>query len=240
MNQKGFAPILIILSIVLLLGVAGGAYYLQSKEALPHFGQSTVKTPTSVSQVPVSTSQTSISPTQSVAKTTISPTPTVINETADLKAEIIYFKQDPSLSTYTDNKAKFSVQYGANGKIASSEEGKEVSFLSCIKDPKLTNGKDELCLQGFSIQVYDDYNGGSRREWLLNKNSNLKTYELSYEDVVVSGVKTLIVSADDSGSLSWTYVLMPKNNKMYQLFYPGGRNTRDNVKGVLSTFKFLN
>lgn len=88
--QKGFAPILIILGIVLLLGVAGGAYY---------FGQVSVKVPTSPSQTPVPTSQTSISPTQPVVKTTVSPTPTVVDETANWK-------------TYTGN--KYSFKYPAN------------------------------------------------------------------------------------------------------------------------------
>lgn len=146
----------------------------------------------------------------------------------------IQYKPQPGWNTYTDTVAKFSVQYGPRDKISSSEQGKEVFSLSCFDDP--TRG--ELCMQGFNISVNSDYNGGSRREWLLNRIPDLKTYDLSYEEVVVSGVRSLIVFADDSGSTSNTYVLMPKNNKMYRLHYPGGSQSKDAVKEILSTFKF--
>lgn len=75
-KQKGFAPIVTILGIIVIFGAVGGAYY---------FGQSSTKLPASSSQVPVATSQTPISPTQPIAKTTISPTSAIVDETANWK-----------------------------------------------------------------------------------------------------------------------------------------------------------
>lgn len=82
--SKGFAPILIILGIVLILGVVGGVYY---------FGKSFVKLPTSSSQI--TTSQILVSPTQPLVKTTISPTSTAVDETANWKSKstkLLFFK----------------------------------------------------------------------------------------------------------------------------------------------------
>lgn len=41
--QRGFAPVIVLIGILVIAVVAGGAYYLQSKEALPYFFR--VKTP---------------------------------------------------------------------------------------------------------------------------------------------------------------------------------------------------
>lgn len=127
MNQKGFAPILIILGIVLLLGAVGGAYY---------FGQSSVKPSTSVSQTPVSNSQTSISPTQSPAKTTISPTPTSVPTVVD---------ETVSWKTYVNTKYGFSFKYPqgfetdtASGNPIDSGKIFRISFLSLDKEDTLS------------------------------------------------------------------------------------------------------
>ncbi len=88
MNQKGFAPILILFGILVIVAAAGGVYYL---------GRSSAKLP-DTSPISVPTSQTSVSPTQPPAKTYISPSPTTINETANWK-------------TYTNEKYKISFKY---------------------------------------------------------------------------------------------------------------------------------
>lgn len=55
MMQKGFVPVYLLIG-VLILAALGGAYYLQSKEALLHFGKS--QTPIPQTQNPVVVSQT--------------------------------------------------------------------------------------------------------------------------------------------------------------------------------------
>lgn len=249
---NGFAPIIILVGLVILLIIllTPLPYYENSERCTLtepstkciskgwHLGASVyhrlfAEKPQSstISSTQITSPQPSLSPT---VVTTSKPTVAPVSN-----GEIIAFNPNPAWPTYTDTKAKFTVQYGPQGKISSSEEGKEVTFLACTTDPKLTNGRDELCLQGFSIRIFDDYNGGSRREWLINKNPSINSYDLSFEEVVVSGVNSLMVFADDPASMSFAYVLMPKNNKMYELFYRGGKKSGDLLKTqILSTFKF--
>lgn len=68
--SKGFAPIIIILGIVLLLGIAGGAYYLVKSQAP---GPQPEKTAT-ISPAPQVTAFPSSIPTPTPVETTSSPT----------------------------------------------------------------------------------------------------------------------------------------------------------------------
>lgn len=212
--QKGFAVTYILAGILVLALVAGGALYLGTKNIQQLF----IKTDEQVIPTIPSTQGQNVLP----------------DKSSNILIEEIAYKPDSSWSTYIDNIAKFSIQYGPQQKVVDHKEGKNVVFLTCSED----TDKGQVCLSGFRIQVYNDYTGGSRREWLLKEFPSLKTYELSFEEVLVSGVKTLIVSANDPGSTSETYALMSKNNKMYMLAYPGGSKSKNEVKKVLSTFKF--
>lgn len=93
MNQRGFTPLFIILGIALVIGIAGGAYYLGKTQI-----------PKQQSQNPVVNSQTP-QPT-TISQTTSIPSPTLSDETANWK-------------TYTNTKCKYSIAFPNNYKTLS-------------------------------------------------------------------------------------------------------------------------
>lgn len=92
MNQKGFSPLIIILGIILVIGIASGAYY---------FGKTQVPKPQS--QNPVITSQIP----QTTPTPSPSPAPSGAGETANWKTytnNYFTFKYPTDWSIYTYNK----------------------------------------------------------------------------------------------------------------------------------------
>lgn len=199
---------------ILILAAASGAYYL---------GKSQSTEP--AKNIPASPEPSSQSiPPQTTTTTTPSPTnkPTVTNQRTDWL-------------TYTDTKAGFSIQYPSTMKINELIAGQKVEFLNCGGGP---------CLSGMKIVLYNDYTGGSRKEW-LNGKFDLSTYSPYYEDLNVAGVNALVAATRDPGSNNTVFVVIPKENNVWLYNAPGdaiSASQKPNLnedKEILSTFKFL-
>lgn len=236
--QKGFAPILVLVGIVVVMSISGGAYYFGTLKNNPQSKNQVI------SQTPQSivTSKTTLTP-------LITPKPTdstkVVNKDKDeeLKAEIFSYKQNPSWATYSDKVAKFTVQYPPEHKVAdASIEGKEISFWNCgLNDPN----RGKVCLSGFTLKVYNDYDQGSRRVWL---NTKLQLYRPYYQDLIIDGKKALMAIEGNPGGSSDIFIVIPNGSMM--IVYNAGMVAWDPDtsklpdltyhKQVLSTFKFTN
>ena len=211
-----------LLGVLVFTGAVFGAYKFGQRQIQP-------------APQPTPTPEVVITPTPEPTVAEVSqPSPTPIT------IEKIPYKPISSWQTYTDSQAKFSVQYPPNYKIGASFLGREVYFWSCVNDPK----RGEVCLSGYTVRIFDDYDGGSRRAWAEKKFGGIANPY--YEDVLVAGINALIVMESDPGSVSESWVLMPKANKMYVFGFPFGWNHEtgekpdfDFIKQVLSTFRFL-
>lgn len=120
MNQKGLAPILIVLSIILVIGIAGGAYYFGTKKIVNPI-QPSASVPTVTSQTPQSTVNNQLS-TKNYLKRQIDPTKKFF-ESKDFPAEVTsaneanligmscskeYFSWDESDPTYYNEQTQQS------------------------------------------------------------------------------------------------------------------------------------
>lgn len=219
--NKGFAPILVLLAVVLVGGVGVG-WYLSNTGVIPKFTG------------PATTSQ---SPAPDIEQPSAPPEVPEAEETEEgVVVETISYKENPSWQTYTNAEKKFSVQYPSTSKI-DTQTNERVVFLSCGNYPP----HGDLCLRGYSITVYDDYDGRSRREWLLRKFPDLKTYPLYYEEFVIQGKKSLLVGTADTGSNNDVFILIPNGKMMYVYNAPGSANKATLVidKERISTFRLL-
>lgn len=158
--------------------------------------------------------------------------------------EKITYKSISSWQAYTDSRENFSVQYPQDYKLGGTEELNGIYFVylwSCVGKG---GGEEPLCMSGYDIQVHYDYDGGSRRAWLLEKFPSMGN--LYIEEVEVQGIKSLILMDGNTGGSTGSIVGIPKGTKMYVFGFPGGWNpdTKEKpslgfIKQVLSTFKFL-
>lgn len=163
-----------------------------------------------------------------------SPTPSFIEEeisSTPSPTRYLLPKITPPLNwqVYTDQEKKFSVHYPQNYKLGTSESDTSVSFLSC-------NNNEQICLSGFWITVFNDYDGGSRREW-HNKIFPNTLYKPYYEDYPVSGVNALIIMDGNTGGSTGSSLLIPKGNKMYFIAFPGGWNPDTGDKSNIEFIK---
>jgi len=170
-------------------------------------------------------------------------TPSLSTEPTQKQEEIEVIDYEPmsSWQTYTDSEANYSVQYPESFILGGSNLGRNAYFNSCLDDEKL----GRICLTGFSIVVFDDYDGGSRRVWYEKEHPDF-LIDPYYEEVIVDEVKTLIIMDGNSGGSTGSSVLIPKGNNMYEISFPSGWNPETGEKAgleffkqVLSTFKFL-
>lgn len=212
-----------ILGIVLAAGLVFAGYKLGQRQIQPG------PQPTPTSEVVITPA-----PEPTVAEVS-QPSPSPVS------IEKIPYKSISSWQTYTDSQANFSVQYPENYKLQNPIPGKSVNFLSCLTDPQ----RGEICLSGYSITIYDDYDGGPRRAYFEKKRPNFLV-EPYYQDVSVAGIKTLVIMDGNTGGSTGSFILIPKGNKMYFFDFPFGWNPDtkekpglDFIKQVLSTFRFL-
>lgn len=176
-------------------------------------------------------------PTIQEGERSASPAPTATGT-----IEKIVYKPISSWKTYKDTQAKFSIQYSEEEKIGDSKPGQSVAFISCQTYPD----KREVCLPSFNVSIHSDYSGGSRRQW-FDKKFGKTLFNPYYEDVLVAGIKALIIMDGNTGGSTATFVLIPKGLKtMYLLDFPFGWNPKTGdksglavIKKILSTFAFI-
>ena len=144
--------------------------------------------------------------------------------------------------TLVDQVAKFSIQYPPNYKVAEYSNGSGGYLLGCINDPN----RGELCMSGFSIKIYNNYSGGSRREWLFAQYPNIKNFLINpvFKDLNVQNVNVLAVLDTNSGGSTGSWAIIPKGTQIILLTFPVGGDISSpgfkSIKQFLSTFKFTN
>ncbi len=153
--------------------------------------------------------------------------------------------------TYTDPDAGFSVQYrtapeGTLGffmRYTNVEPGKGVKIETCHQAPD----KGTACIQYYTVHVYNNYDGASRRAWLQNSNlPGTAQCALRYADVYMAQ-KNALLATGECGSWGLTYILVPSGNRMYVFeldWYSFDVETqqivvRDDYREILSTFRLL-
>jgi len=217
-----------VFGLLFFVGAVFGAYRVGQRQALPESAEEPTPTPAVVTTPTPEPTVTEVS--------RLSPTPITI--------EKIPYQPIASWQIYTDSQAKFSVQYPKTYKLSSSTPGTSVNFLSCVDDPQ----RGEICMAGYSIGISYDYDGGSRREWLFNKNPQLKDFLIDpyFQDIMVVNSKALVIMDGNTGGSTGSWVLVPRENMMYLFAFLFGWNPDtkekpgfDFIKQVLSTFRFL-
>ena len=170
-------------------------------------------------------------------------TPSANTPLENLQTEVIEYSPKASWPSYTDRIAGFVVQYPPNHKLAENVmEGQSVDFLKC--DGKGPNTGKMVCLPAFSIDIYHDYDGGSRRVWLTSK---VPFYRPYYQNFVINGAKALVAIEGNPGGSSWVSVAIPRGSTMVVVSETGLSWDPDTgrlpdlsyLKQILSTFKFL-
>lgn len=193
--------------------------------ALAYQWQKPAATRSTISEV-----QPSVQPTPSLEPTPTPQSSPVASSSSTPKKVTKSTTDYTGWQTYRDTQAGFSIKYPADHKTVDANvvAGKSVSFTNCALG---------TCSTGFSIEIYNDYTGGSRREWLGTK-FDLSTYQVTYEDYSVAGVNALIANVSDSGSTGAVYVVIPKGNRVFLV--SRGASGVDYLKSKLDTFAFLN
>lgn len=175
---------------------------------------------------------------------------------ADLQSISIAYKYEPTWETYTDEIAGFSMQYNLvpegefqmHLKLESSIKGEKAVIFSCNTPTSGPMVGKEICLSGYTIEVKNNYSGGSRREWLReNYTKDLNCSDIYYANVNIAGTNA-IMSTSNCGSFGETYVAIPKGNKMIVYSFSGfsyDKKTEkfiipDYYKNQIATFKFIN
>lgn len=257
MKQKGFAGVLVLVGVMVIVAAIGGIFYLgrfnnsKVSSSLPNISP----TPSpSVKPSPSSPGPSSSQLVILVPSPSPSVKPSVTQEAANPAISIKYMPKS-DWQTYTDEVAKFSFQYNptpigqysSHQSLGKYQPGQNVMISGCNTPPKgLTSGY-EVCLGLYEFLVYNNYDGGSRRDW-YNKNFNIQpSCSLYYSDLSIAGKNALLVTNDCS---SWgeTSILIPNGSQM--IFFTKSGYIRDDKTGkitlpdqiqeTLSTFKFLN
>lgn len=238
MKQKGFTQVYILIALI-VLGAVGGAYYLgTTKSSIPRVQDQVI-----VSQAPqpIITSKPILTPVTTSRPTDSTKATDNTEQAEELKTETISYKPDSSWSTYTDKVAKFTIQYPPEHKVSdASKEGQEVYIWSCgFNDPN----RGKICSGGFSLRIYNDYDQGSRREWVSKKFAPYKPYYLNW---IIDGKKALVMIEGNPGGSSSMLVAIPNGSQMvvyskgFVSWDPDTNKLPDLTyqKNILSTFRF--
>lgn len=166
MNQKGFAPILILLGIVFILAVAGGAFYVGK----------IVSTPPEI--LPV------ITPTPKLFPTSIISPTSIIDETANLKTYSnekykISFKYPPLLSPCLG--LNYPQDEGDKLEVCFSTTGKEVHLKIVVGLNKETN------IGGLGSPLMHEVNKGTIQVGGMEANYSIAEMDPDEKGVIING-----------------------------------------------------
>lgn len=194
----------------------------------------------------------------STFKFTNSATPSEAEGKETLQKLTINYSPKSELETYTDDIAKFSIQYQKAVKQPNSyhqilgsntKAGGEVTIQSCHTPQDSLGPGKEVCLGQYTLKIYNNYDGGSRRTWLSKNfeyyfNSKCQKY---YADILIAG-KNALLATSECGYFGETYILVPNGSQMVVFSTEGYSRENSNgkiflgdfIKNALSTFKFIN
>jgi hypothetical protein len=170
---------------------------------------------------------------------------TTDDDASELPSEIIKYAPKSDWQTYTDDLANFEIQFESSSKVSDNPgatvKGESLSITSCqFNDPQ---GK-EVCLTDYSIRVFNNYTGGSRRTWFQ---ANINSYKPYYVNWIIDGKKALVAIDGNPGGSSSLNILIPYDNQIIVFWVSGVAWDPDTgelpdlsyFKSILSTFKTL-
>lgn len=175
---------------------------------------------------------TSVSPsfTASLPSPPISTAPFKITPTVGSGNQSLVIKYAPKSSwqTYTDKVAGFSLQYNTNPiqpynlyqALGINIAGKNVSIMTCNTPLGGPNANKEICLEAYSVSIYDSYSGGSRHQWFTQNIQDYPACQRYYADLALASKNALLVTSNCS---SWgeTYILVPGDSRMIVFLVKG-------------------
>lgn len=181
---------------------------------------------------------------------TLNFSPPKSNESAettedDYPSETIKYAPKSDWQSFIDNVAGYEIQFAPTSKVhenpGATVMGESLSITACrFKDPQ----GNEVCLTDYSIRVFNNYTGGSRRVWLQE---NLDTYKPYFMNWIIGGKKALVAIDGNPGGSSSLNILIPHGNQMIVFMVSGVAWDPDTgkvpdlayEKSVLSTFKII-
>lgn len=222
MNQKGFSPLFIILGIILVVGIAGGAYY---------FGKSQSVKPVVLPSPPTVTSQTPQP--AAISQTTLIPSSSSTDQTANWK-------------TYT--KLGYEIKYPQSSVV--TEYSPDPSMPDLLSSTSTEIEVDNQSTILFLVEVWKNLgvnitDTSSRDKWcsLLQKELTGQlecNYGGNLPLMQVNGYQSYqIAGGRDNSKVKVIYI--PHNNYVYEISVPteGVDGKQFPVSNqILSTFKF--
>lgn len=252
--QKGITSLVIVLLGLMVIVLLGSFFLYINRTKLPQ----TITTQSEASKV-LNTSNKKGSPIPSVNSTnrpvqslevTNKPSTVPVSTVSQMS---IQYASKANWQTYTDEVSGFSIQFNTNPvqpynshqSLGLQQQGKSVSVNGCNTPPNGPTAGKEVCLEQYSIEIYNNYNGGSRREWFNQNFNNDPNCQKYYSDLSLANRNAMIITSDCS---SWgeTSVLVPNGSQMI-FFTTKGYSRNDStgkialsdwLQGALSTFKF--
>lgn len=239
MNQKGFAPIILILGIVLILGITGGAYFLSvqndtgmiptpiiapkacTQEAKICPDGSTVGRSgpnCEFSPCPLFKEKEGITPTNGVQHQ-ISVTPTG----SSLDVKTLTYNLPSGWDIITEQNNIFQIGYDPNlYKASLSTSGIDLNSKSCCSS--------------FFINIID-YDGSSNPQFVLKNLGAVKTAKTYERNYIINGKIALIIfNLDISGSSTGGMIDINGKKAIVISSQAGDQRLVDQI---LSTFKFI-
>jgi hypothetical protein len=165
------------------------------------------------------------------------------DEKFDLLSETINYSPKSDWQIFVDDLAGYEIQYAPTSKVheypGATIKRESLSIVACrFKDPK---GND-ACLTDYSVRIFNNYTGGSRRVWFQE---NIDSYKPYFMNWMIDGKNALVAIDGNPGGSSSLNILIPHGNQMIVFMVSGVAWDPDTgkvpdltyYKTVLSTFK---
>ncbi len=218
MSQKGFSAIFLLIGLIILSAVAGGAFYLG-----------------------IQTSSKAVSPIISTKSTVTPSLQPYINTPAETNNLRTYAAETNNLKTYTNETHKFSFKYSPEKTVRiicpgdgenfyltrrSSEVEDEISSPTCARDSR------------YPIEI--SYTENQYNSETIKNNPNYKVEE---EAILVSNINankyTFTLNPNANGPYEpWSQTVYLRHNNMTYVFYLGAKDLITEFNQIISTFKF--
>ncbi len=180
------------------------------------------------------------------------PSPTGAEVTSSRQSITIQYLPKGDWETYTDNIAKFSIQYDTRPKPPSTsylalgkhKEGEEVTILSCLVPQGGPQAGKEVCQDVLNITIHN-FDNSDLANWFRRNFSYYPSCRYYYTDITLAGKKGL-VSTNNCSSWGGTFILIPNQGKVVVTFEKSFSREEESgeiilsdwLKEILSTFRF--
>lgn len=233
LNQKGLAPILIIVGILVFGGAVGGAYFFGTKQSTAPVPSATVA-PTSV---PSSAAAATTPPTQilqpspsALSASTPTSAPSVqvstVKTQEEIKSTVLNYTLPSGWKTLNSSNNSFQVGYDPI-----LYEGEQTAVF----EDNVNIERSKQCCFNFYVNI-KPYNGGSRHAFIgTNYDKTPQTYEKNY---TINGRGGLVIYNILASSQSALAMLDIDGKRAFFIAFYGGDEAY--IEKVLASLKVLN